>query len=59
MCSPRTGERIERLAFCVEVEFLDAYAPGWQEGECSVRAVKRAQRESLRPRPDWELELAC
>ncbi|KJL22919.1 hypothetical protein RN51_01664 [Microbacterium oxydans] len=55
----RRAERIERLAFCIEAEFLDAYAPGWQEGECSVRAVKRAQRESLRPRPDWVLELAC
>ncbi len=55
----RRAEHIERLAFCIEPEFLDAHAPGWREGACSVRAVKRAQRESLRPRPAWVLELAC
>lgn len=52
-------QRIEDLAFCIEPEFLDAHAPGWREGTCSVRAVKRAQRESLRPRREGVLELAC
>lgn len=55
----RRAERVEELAFCIEPEFLDAHAPGWREGACSVRAVKRAQRESLRPRREWVLELAC
>lgn len=55
----RRAQRIEELAFCVESEYLDAHAPGWREGEATVRAVKRAQRASLKPRPAWTLELAC
>lgn len=55
----RHSQRIENLAFCIEPEYLDAHAPGWREGACTVRSVKRAQRESLRMRPAWTLELAC
>lgn len=55
----RHSQRIEDLAFCIEPDYLDAHAPGWREGACTVRSVKRAQRESLRTPPAWTLELAC